>query len=169
MKLLLLSLLAVVAPLAAQPAGRAPLEPQESRKIAPAFALKDAGGKTITLKKYRGKVVLLDFWATWCHGCKEEIPMFGDLQHTYGPKKLVVVGVALDEEGWKTLRPYLNDNHPPYQMVLGNDATAKLYGIESLPDTFLIDRKGRIAASYIARLVDRADVDANIRAIIERK
>jgi len=162
----LLSLIAMIAPLAAQPVTRAPLEPAGARKPAPEFALKDSAGKTVSLKKYRGKVVLLDFWATWCHGCKEEIPWFAEFERTYGRKGFAVVGVSLDEDGWKALRPFLAENHIPYQMVLGDDATAKRYGIESMPDTFLIDRKGRIAASYMGGLVDRTDVESHIQAML---
>src|SRR5216683_8235123 len=69
-----------------QPTVRAVLQPANERKPAPEFALKDSSGKTIRLKNYRGKVVLLDFWTTWCHGCKEEIPWFSEFQRTYGVK-----------------------------------------------------------------------------------
>src|SRR5450755_4658269 len=80
---------------------RAELRPAKDRKPAPAFILKDSAGKSVKLSKYRGKVVLLDFWATWCHGCKEEIPWFAEFQKTYGPRGFAVVGVSLDDDGWK--------------------------------------------------------------------
>jgi cytochrome c biogenesis protein CcmG/thiol:disulfide interchange protein DsbE len=124
-------------------------------------------GKTVTLKKYRGKVVLLDFWATWCHGCKEEIPWFAGFQKKYGAKGFAVVGVSMDEGGWGVVKPFLKDNKVPYRMLLGNEATAKKYGIDPLPDTFLIDREGRIAAAYTTGLVDREDVEANIRSMMK--
>jgi peroxiredoxin len=162
-------LLAVVGITAAdQPAGRAVLQPAKERKPAPELALKDSSGKPMKLKKYRGKVVLLDFWATWCHGCVKEIPWFAEFEKTYGAKGLAVVGVSMDEGGWKVVKPFLAENHVPYRMLLGDDATAKRYGIEGMPDTFLIDRKGRLAAAYRAVLVDKDDVEANIKALLPK-
>jgi len=152
-----------------QPGVRAALQSPKQRKLAPDFALEDATGKTVKLKDYRGKVVLLDFWATWCTGCKKEIPWFTGFQSKYGVKRLAVVGVSLDEDGWKVLRPFLADGHVPYTIVLGNDATAKQYGIENMPDTFLIDRKGKLAAAYRAGLVDRDDIEANIKALLAKR
>jgi peroxiredoxin len=138
------------------------------RKAAPEFALKDSSGKTVKLKKYRGKVVLLDFWATWCHGCKEEIPWFSGFHRKYAGKGLAVVGVSLDEEGWKVLRPFLEKADIPYRIALGSDPTAKMYGIENMPDTFLIDRRGRIAATY-AGVVDKDNVEANIKTMLSQR
>lgn len=139
-------------------------------KPAPPFALKDASGKTVTLKKYRGKVVLLDFWAIWCTGCKQEMPWFVDFQKKYGSKGFAVVGVAMDDDGWKTLRPFLA-GHPEfaYKMLLGNPQTAKLYGsADALPDSFLIDRKGNLAESYHS-VVDRDAVEGKIRSLLVEK
>jgi peroxiredoxin len=151
--------------LANQPAVRAVLHPENQRKPAPDFALKEASGKTVKLTDYRGKVVLLDFWATWCHGCKQEIPWFSEFQRTYGSKGFAVVGVSLDEGGWTVLKPFLAATKPPYQMLLGDDSTAQRYGIKSMPDTFLIDREGRVAAAYTG-LVDKDDVESNIKALL---
>jgi cytochrome c biogenesis protein CcmG/thiol:disulfide interchange protein DsbE len=122
----------------------------------------------VKLSKYRGKVVLLDFWATWCHGCKEEIPWFVAFQKTYGPKGFAVVGVSMDEDGWKAITPFLATANVPYPILLGDGATAKNYGVEEmLPDTFLLDRKGRIAAAYRG-LVDKDDVEANLRVMLAK-
>ena len=145
---------------------RAVLVPANDRKPAPKFLLKDGSGKTVKLTDYRGKVVLLDFWATWCAGCKEEIPYFSGFQKAYGSRGFAVVGVSLDEDGWKVIKPFLANANVSYRMLLGDDLTAQKYGIKSLPDTFLIDRQGRIAAAYTNGLVDRNDVEANIRAIL---
>jgi peroxiredoxin len=161
--------LAGVAAAADQPAVRAALQPAKERKPAPGFALKDGSGKTVKLKHYRGKVVLLDFWATWCHGCKEEIPWFSEFQSTYGAKGLAVIGVSMDEGGWNALKPFLAENRVPYRMLLGDDATAKQYGIGNLPDTFLIDRHGKIAAAYVAGMVDKDDVETNIKVVLSKR
>jgi len=110
-------------------------------------------------------VVLLDFWATWCEGCKEEIPWFAEFNRKYATKGLAVVGVSLDEglDG----RPFIKSAKVPYRIILGNDATAKKYGVENMPNTFLIDRHGRIAANYVGS-VDKDNVETNIRAILSQ-
>ena len=154
---------------AAQSTARAPLEAAYGRKVAAGFALRDAAGKVADLKQYRGKIVLLDFWATWCTGCKQEIPWFVEFQRKFGEKRFAVVGVSLDEQGWAVLRPFLAEHPIPYRILLGTEATAKSYGIESMPDTFLIDRKGRVAAAYRGALVDRGDVEAHIDALLREK
>jgi peroxiredoxin len=74
----------------------------------------------------------------------------------------------MDEGGWKVVKPFLAETHVPYRMLLGDDALAKRYGIGSLPDTFLIDRQGRVAAVYKEGLVDRDDVAANIKAMLSK-
>lgn len=167
MKVSALLLISTALAFAAGPSGtRAPLQPVNERQPAPQFALQDSSGKTIQPSDYRGKVVLLDFWATWCTGCKEEIPWFSSFRDTYGKQGLAIVGISMDEGGWNVLRPFLAKNPIPYTIVLGNSTTAQRYSIESLPDTFLIDRKGRIAAAYKAGLVDKSDIEANIRALL---
>ena len=152
-----------------QPGIRAALYPENERKPAPDFALKAATGKTVNIGDYRGKVVLLDFWATWCTGCKKEIPWFSGFQTTYGEKGFAVVGVSLDEGGWKVLKPFLDEHKVPYQMLLGNNTTAQRYGIGNLPDTFLIDRQGRVAAAYKEGLVDRDNIEANIKTLLSKR
>jgi peroxiredoxin len=157
-----------IAAAADQPGVRAALQPAKERKPAPDFALKDASDRTVKLTDLRGKVVLVDFWATWCTGCKKEIPWFSEFQAKYGPQGFAMVGISLDEGGWAVLRPFLTEHKVPYQMLLGDDPTAERYGIKNMPDTFLIDREGRLAAAYIAGLVDRDNVEANIQAILSK-
>jgi peroxiredoxin len=154
---------------AAQSTVRATLQPTPHRQPAPDFALRDATGKTTKLKQYRGKVMLLDFWATWCTGCKQEIPWFVEFQRKFGAKRFAVVGVSLDEGGWDVLKPFLAKSHVPYKMLLGDDAMARRYGIQTMPDTFLIDRRGKVAAAYIAGLVDRDDIESNINALLSER
>jgi cytochrome c biogenesis protein CcmG/thiol:disulfide interchange protein DsbE len=166
---IILLALAAASSVAAQPVVRAALQPIAERKPAAQFILRDAAGKKAKLKQYRGKVVLLDFWATWCTGCKQEIPWFTEFQRQFGVKRFAVVGVSLDDGGWEVLKPFLAKAHIPYRMLLGDDTTAKQYGIQTMPDTFLIDRRGRLAASYVAGLVDRADAQANISALLAER
>ena len=85
-------------------AGNGVLLPVEQRKQAPELGLEDTAGKQANLKDYRGKVVVVDFWATWCHGCLQEMPWFGEFQHKYGDQGLSVIGVSLDAEGCQAIR-----------------------------------------------------------------
>src|SRR5689334_7328192 len=124
----------------AQSHTRALLKPAAERKAAPDFELRDAAGKTANLKQYKGKVVLLDFWATWCTGCKQEIPWFEEFQRKFGAGKFAVVGVSVDEGGWAVLKPFLEKNPVTYRMLLANQETMQQYSLQSLPDTFLIDQ-----------------------------
>jgi peroxiredoxin len=151
----------------AEPPGlRAVLQPANERMPAPELGLQDSSGETMKLENYRGKVVLLDFWATWCTGCKHEIPWFAGFQSAYGAKGLAVVGVSLDDGGWSVVKPFLAATKVPYRILLGDDAISQRYGIKNMPDTFLIDRQGRVAAVYRAGLVDKGDVEANIKALL---
>ena len=153
---------------AGQPRVREVLQPAAARKPAPDFALGDASGAIAKLADYRGKIVLLDFWATWCGGCKEEIPWFSEFQRTYGGKDFAVVGVSLDDGGWNTVKPFLAHANIPYRIVLGDDLIAKGYGIQSMPDTFLIDRNGRVAAAYRG-VVDKSDIEVNIKTLLSQR
>lgn len=165
----LLITMAAFAAAADEPSVRAVLKAPDQRKPAPEFALRDSNGKSVSLAKYRGKVVLLDFWATWCTGCKKEIPWFSEFHARYHAKGLVVIGVSMDDGGWKVVKPFLADHAVSYRILLGNDATSNKYGIASLPDTFLIDRQGRIAAGYTNGPVDRNDVESNIQALLANR
>ena len=164
-----LALLLTLAGIATAANRRAVLYPANERKAAPQFELKDSSGKTIELKSYHGKVVLLDFWATWCTGCKMEIPWFSEFQRTYGDKGFVVVGVSMDEGGWRVLKPFLAETQVAYPILLGDGPTARRFGIQSMPDTFLIDRQGRVAAAYLTGLVDRDNVEVNIKALLAER
>lgn len=166
---LLVSVMSIgIANAADSPGVRATLQPPDTRRAAPEFSLKDGTGKTLTVKSYRGKVVLLDFWATWCHGCKEEIPWFSEFQRRYAKSGLRVVGVSMDDDGWKSVKPFLASATIPYSIVIGNQAIAEKYGIEQMPVAYMIDREGRIAAVYVG-LADRDDVEMNIRAMLANR
>lgn len=122
----------------------------KDRKPAPEFSLKDSNGKTVSLSEYKGKVVLLDFWATWCGPCKIEIPWFIEFEQQYKDKGFAVLGVSMDEDGWTAVKPYIQDKKVNYRVAVGNDQVGQLYGgLDALPTTFLIDRSGRIAKVHI--------------------
>ena len=128
----------------------ASLKPSKERKKAPDFELKDANGQTLHLSDYRGKVVLLDFWATWCGPCKVEIPWFEEFERQNKDRGFAVIGVAMDDDGWDAVKPFAKERGINYRLVLGNDHVADLYGgLDALPTTLLIDRGGNIAAVHI--------------------
>jgi cytochrome c biogenesis protein CcmG/thiol:disulfide interchange protein DsbE len=122
---------------------------EKPRKAAPEFSLKDVNGNAVSLSSYKGKVVLLDFWATWCIPCKAEIPWFTEFEGKYKDKGFAVVGVSLDEEGWNVVTPYIAKVEARYQILMGDEATAKAYGgVKDLPTTLLIDREGNIIMTH---------------------
>lgn len=139
--------------------------PQE-RKSAPDFALADATGSSVRLSAYKGKVVLLNFWATWCGPCKVEIPWFVEFEKTYNGRGFAVLGVSLDEDGWAVVKPYIEQKNVNYRVVVGNGDTAKQFGgVESLPTTLLIDRDGKIAAEHVG-LTSRSTYQDEIEQLL---
>ena len=156
-------------------AARDTLIPKAARSIAPGFTLIDAHGERIDLSDFRGKVVLLDFWATWCGGCKLEIPWYMEFDKKLRGRGLAVIGVSMDEEGWKVVRPFLarkidtetgGNTAMKYPVVIGNDALAKKYNLTSMPMTLLIDREGRIALSHTG-VVNKADFESHILQLLK--
>jgi peroxiredoxin len=144
----------------------APAGAADSRKIAPGFTLDDSKGASVKLSDYKGRVVLLDFWATWCYGCGLEIPWFIDYQNKYKDSGLAVIGVSMDDDGWKVVKPFIEEKKMNYAVVLGNADLAKLYKVETMPVTVLIDREGKIAESYFG-MVDRAACEARIQSLLK--
>ncbi len=112
---------------------------------APAWKLKDLDGKEVSSSQFRGKVVVVDFWATWCVPCIGEIPGYIKLQEKYGKDGLVIVGVSLDEKGPEQVKPFVKARVMNYQVVMGSEEVQQLFGgLDSIPTTFLIDRAGEI-------------------------
>ncbi len=144
-----------------------PVKAEKDRKPAPDFTLKDADGKTVHLSDYKGKVVLLDFFATWCGPCKIEIPWFKEFERQNKDRGFSVLGVSMDDDGWEVVKPFLKDLGVNYRVVIGNDFTAQAYGgVDALPSTFLIDREGRIAAVHVG-LASRKDFEDGIQKLLE--
>ena len=139
-----------------------------ARKPATDFSLPGRDGKPVKLSSLKGKVVLLDFWATWCTGCKVEIPWFIEFDKTYRAKGLAAVGVAMDDEGWKKVEPYLKEHPISYTVVAGNFDAAGPYGITALPVTVLIDRAGRVAARHVG-VVDKKQFEAELQQLLAER
>jgi cytochrome c biogenesis protein CcmG, thiol:disulfide interchange protein DsbE len=116
---------------------------------APDFNLPQLDGQQLRLSSYRGKVVLLDFWATWCVPCREEIPHFVELQQKYGDRGFQVIGVSMDDSA-DPVGPFYRQFHMNYPVVMGNAKIGEFYGgVLGLPIAFVIDRDGRIQSKHI--------------------
>ncbi len=141
----------------------------ETRRQAPDFTLTDSKGGRFQLSAQRGKVVLVDFWATWCTGCKQEIPWFVEFHAKYQAKGLEAVGIAMDEEGWDKVRPYLTEHPIRYPVVVGDLTLLKTFGLDpSLPITLLVDRHGRIAETHVG-VVDKSFWEQRLRQLLAER
>jgi len=132
--------------------------------LAPDFALESINGETVHLSDFRGKVVLLNFWATWCAPCKIMMPGFVDLQNQYGPLGLQTVGVALDEDASKVeIGESADKLRVNYLVLIGNEKVAKAYGgVPALPMSFIVGRDGRVT-DVIIGLKDKGEFENDIK------
>ena len=153
---------------------RVALETRSARKPAPDGGLLDASGKSVPLSAFKGKPLLLDLWATKCGGCIKEIPWFIEIHHAYASRGLAVVGISMDilyedlkgpAEAWSLVNPFVAAHKVDYPILMGDDGITKRYSVSALPVTYLIDRRGRIAATYVG-IVDRANIEANINTLL---
>lgn len=145
---------------------------------APAFSLKDLKGADVTMAQQAGKVVIVNFWATWCGPCKAEMPILMKLQQVHGPAGLVVLGVSMDEEGASVITPWLQktkfvvDGKPTamnFPILIGTPAVSTAFGeVEALPATFIIDRKGKIVERHDGA-VEFKDVDRIVKPLLAMK
>lgn len=154
----------------AQQAEEAPkIKAVGDRKAAPPFSLKDAEGKTVKLSDYKGKVVLLNFWATFCGPCKIEIPWFIEFEQKYKDRGFAVLGIAMDEEGWEIVRPYIKEENVNYRILMGDEPTSQMYGgVENLPTTFVLDADGKIVSTHVG-LVSKSVYENEIEQLLSKK
>jgi len=121
---------------------------EDQRVLAPDFTLPQLDGQSLRLSDFRGKVVLIDFWASWCVPCREETPYFVQLQHKYGSRGLQIIGISMDDDA-DPARKFSEEFHMNYPIVMGNAKIGETYGgVLGVPIAFLIDRRGRIAAKH---------------------
>ena len=130
---------------------------------APDFDLATVDGRKVKLSEFRGKAVLLNFWATWCPPCKVEMPWFVELQNQYGKDGLVVLGVAMDDSAPAKIAEFTHEMGVNYPVLLGTDQVSDDYGnVQYLPTTFYIDRNG-IIVDKMAGLLNRKDVEDGVK------
>jgi len=130
---------------------------------APDFTLPSLDGKTVSLSEFKGKAVLVNFWATWCGPCKIETPWLVELQNEYGSQGLQIVGVAMDDSGKDEIARFAKDMGMNYPVLLGKEAVGEAYGgVPALPESFFIGRDGKIV-DKIMGIEGKADIETAIK------
>jgi peroxiredoxin len=183
--LILATVLAACGPRSAAEVGRG----RGSEPVsAPNLSLRALNGETVRLSDYRGQVMVLNFWATWCPPCRAEIPEFAHIYRSYRNRKVVVIGVSVDGEGIERVRSFSEEHDIPYPVVIGDeDATlafSRLEGIptvlnggsdkvvmesgriEAIPTTFIVDQEGRIYRKHVGYR-ERTHIEADLQHLLE--
>jgi len=137
---------------------------QDVRGVAaPDFELRDLADKKVKLTDFRGKVILLNFWATWCLPCRREVPLLVELQNKYGPEGLQIVGVDMDEDVGDRLLSFVREQKINYPVLMADIPTAEAYGTMTfIPQTFFIDGSGKVA-SRVLGTVEGAEIETVIK------
>ncbi|HUV69171.1 MAG TPA: TlpA disulfide reductase family protein [Terracidiphilus sp.] len=143
-------------------------------KQAPNFTLEDVSGKKVSLADYKGKAVLINFWATWCGPCKVETPWLIELRNKYAGQGFEVLGISTegddlaksDKAGWAkdkaAVAKFVAEEHVPYPMLMNGDSLSQAYGgLDAMPTSFFVDRKGIVVAAQMG-LTSESDIEANI-------
>lgn len=138
----------------------------DAAETAPAWRLKGLDGKDVTLSQFRGKVVLVDFWATWCAPCRAEMPAYVAIQKKYAEQGLVIVGISLDAQGPAVVKKFIDSLGITYPVVMGNDDVTEAYKVRVMPTTFLIDREGKIRHTKLGAIADQAEYEKIIESLL---
>ena len=143
------------------------LQAEESKdlvnQVAPAWTLKNLEGKPVSFAEFKGKLVVIDFWATWCGPCRTEIPGYIELQKKYGKDGLVVIGMSIDSIAAKEVAKFVKKNGMNYTVLMADDAVVAAFGnFTMIPTTFLINRDGRIIHQK-SGMWDHAEYEALVK------
>lgn len=115
---------------------------------APDFKVSTTSGQQVTLKNYRGRVLVLDFFASWCQPCRESIPHLVEMNRKYGQEGLYVLGMSADEDGVRAVKSFADKHRITYPIALAGESTLTDYGVRSVPVMFVIDKKGQVAGVF---------------------
>jgi peroxiredoxin len=147
-------------------AGVKDTNPTSKPAPAPSWQLRDVDGQTVHSADFKGKVVILDFWATWCGPCRVEIPGFIELQKQYAKQGLAVIGVSVDEASPTEVKKFAQQLGVNYPVVLADANTTRAFGgIEAIPTTFVIDRAGRIIKQHLG-FTEKEEFEKEIKPLL---
>ena len=133
---------------------------------APEFELRDLNGNQVHLSEFRGKAVVLNFWATWCAPCKRELPWFVEFQKEYGPRGLQIIGVSMDDGSISAIAPFVRRMGIDYVVLLGDSRVSSLYGgVSVLPTTYYISPRGDVIA-FVNGVLTKPEVEHEIRELL---
>jgi peroxiredoxin len=129
------------------------------------FTLQDMNGNKVKLSDYRGRVVLLEFWATWCPPCRASIPGLEKIHKAYKEKGLVVLAVSMDEGDWPSVKSFMKDYGITYTVLKGTDEVASQYHVRTIPMLLILDKEGRISKRYMGFGMEE-DLEKDIKAVL---
>jgi peroxiredoxin len=132
---------------------------------APDFTLQDLSGKSVKLSDQKGKVVLVEFWATWCPPCRESIPTLEKLHRQYAAKGLVILAVSVDEGGLDAVKKFVAEHKMTYPVLQGTDDVTGKYMVRLIPAMFLVDKQGNIKKQFMGGGNDD-ELDKEIKALL---
>jgi DsbE subfamily thiol:disulfide oxidoreductase len=138
-----------------------------AKSPAPAWVLEDVNGKKVSSDQFDGKVVVIDFWATWCPPCRAEIPGYIELQKKYGDQGLAIVGISLDQQGPGVVKRFMAKHGINYAIVMGDEAVVEAFGgVEGIPTTFIIDREKNIRHRKVGAM-ETEEFEAILKPILQ--
>lgn len=137
-----------------------------SGKIGGDFTLQDLNGNNVSLSDYRGKVVLLEFWATWCPPCRASVPALEKLHTSYKDKGLAILAISMDEGGWSSVQSFAKDYGITYTVLKGTNEVMSKYRVRVIPMTFLIDKQGNVSPKSLAGFGREDELEKEIKALL---
>ena len=137
----------------------------QTSSLAPDFTLQDMNGKSVKLSDYKGKVVLLEFWATWCGPCRMSAPGIEKLHKAYKDKGLVVLAISVDQGGWDDVKAFISEFGITYTVLKGTDDVTSEYQVRSIPMLLVLNKEGKITKRYLGFGGDE-DLEKEIKAIL---
>jgi thiol-disulfide isomerase/thioredoxin len=138
---------------------------QASADAAPDFALQDMNGKTVSLSSFKGKVVIIDFWATWCPPCRAAIPGLERLYRVYNSKGLVVLGISVDQGGWDLVKEFETGLGVTYPVLKGTDEVSVKYLVRTIPMLVITGRDGKVRKRFIG-VMNEEDLENEVKALL---